>query len=227
MSAWLRKKYHKYIVTNMNNNFFLVFFPLDFSNIFKDLEKSSTSSKDEKKNKKNKKKNKNKEEGEEEEEEKGEDNKKNNEKDTSTTNTTNTTTITDPSKARYVIVIAQSAMRVCDINRALRPSPGGSIKLINKNKISYDQQMFATGRSRIAVTTTGRLQKNLNNGYLKYSQIAAIVIDSSFLDAKSQHVWDLQDTIPFTKLLLEKCKMAYKDDDDDDDSKKIPKIYLY
>lgn len=139
---------------------------------------------------------------------------------------------------KYVFIIAQSAMRVCEINRCLRSSPGGSIKLIKKNSLDYDRKMFQTGRSRIAVTTCGRLTKLLNIGknspkdrIFGINQIAAIVVDSSNLDSKNQHVWDLQDTIPTIKGLMDTInKKENQDEDEEDDEKdqfKYLKLYLY
>lgn len=164
---------------------------------------------------------------------------------------------------RYIVVLAASALRVCDINRALRDSPFGSFKLIKKNKLSYDVHMFETGKSRIAVATVGRLEKILElkplqipsesgkakNGKneknekkekkeneenkkdvkneerkkpLNYNQIAGIVVDSTFLDKKEQHTWDLKETIPFVKKIIEECEQL-----EGEDSDKLPKVYLY
>lgn len=126
------------------------------------------------------------------------------------------------SPARYVVILAASALRVCDINRALRPSPGGSIKLIKKNKPGYDAHMFATARSRVAVATAGRLQRVLDLGYLAPAQIAAVVADSSFLDAKAQHLWDLPDAVEFVRRLLDSAAAVHGED-----SPLMPKLYLY
>ncbi|VVT44176.1 uncharacterized protein SAPINGB_P000329 [Magnusiomyces paraingens] len=117
-------------------------------------------------------------------------------------------------KLKYIVVLASSAKRVCDVNRALRKTPGGSFKLIAKNAPEYDARMFATARSCVAVATVGRLQRALDAGYLEASQIAAIVADSTYLDPKAQHVWDLPETIPFVRKLL-------------DETDPETKLYLY
>lgn len=96
--------------------------------------------------------------------------------------------------------------------------PGGSLKLIKKNKLSYDQQALAAGSSRVAVATTGRMQKLIASDMFNPKQIAAIIADSSFLDSKVQNVWDLADTTPFIKSLLDNFA---------EDDKRRPFIYLY
>lgn len=127
-----------------------------------------------------------------------------------------------PSKAKkdikYILVLSQSALRVCDVTRAFKELPGGSLKLIKKNKLSYDQQALASGVSRIAVATTGRMQKLITGKMFNPMQIAAIVADSTFLDSKVQNVWDLADTVPFIKSILNRFG---------EDDKRTPFIYLY
>ena len=62
------------------------------------------------------------------------------------------------------------------------------------------------------------MQKLISNEMFNPTQIAAIVADSSFLDSKVQNIWDLADTTPFIKSLL---------DNFGEDDKRKPYIYLY
>lgn len=149
---------------------------------------------------------------------------------------------------RYILVLASSAIRVCDINRALRTSRFGSFKLIKKNKLGYDVHMFETGKSRIAVATVGRIERLLdmdpkqypdnektgkdgkkdgkeNKKCLEYTQIGAIVVDSTFLDKKEQHTWDLPETIPFVKKVIDKC--VELNGAEDEAAENIPKVFLF
>lgn len=41
---------------------------------------------------------------------------------------------------KMVVILTMSALRACDVNRVLRKVPGGSIKLIKKNKLEYDRK---------------------------------------------------------------------------------------
>lgn len=69
----------------------------------------------------------------------------------------------------------------------------------------------------MAVSTSGRIQRLFQNEIFDPKQIGAIVVDSTFLDSKVQNVWDLADTVPFLKSLLDAQEVEAKK----------PFIYLY
>lgn len=101
-----------------------------------------------------------------------------------------------------VLVLSMSAVRVCDVDRACRKTGGGAMKFINKNKLDYDQKELASKKT-IAVATPGRATKLIAQGALDTDRIKHIVLDSSFLDVKTNNVIDLPETIPLCSQL---CK---------------------
>ncbi|ODQ66620.1 hypothetical protein NADFUDRAFT_7930, partial [Nadsonia fulvescens var. elongata DSM 6958] len=103
---------------------------------------------------------------------------------------------------KFVVVLCQSAIRVCDLHRATKKIPGGSLKLINKNKLEADEKLIKTTPSVLAISTPGRIIKLIDNNVITLEQISDIVLDSSFLDSKKHNVWDLSETIPTLKRLL-------------------------
>lgn len=123
----------------------------------------------------------------------------------------------DPSTLKYILILSSSALRVCDVTRALKPLPGGALKLIKKNKLSYDSAALASGYSRVAVSTAGRIQKLIAEEVFKPKQVGAIVVDSTFLDSKIQNVWDLADTVQFLRSIIDAQEIEAKK----------PFIYLY
>ncbi|CAN6631219.1 protein Cms1p [Trichomonascus vanleenenianus] len=111
-----------------------------------------------------------------------------------------------------VLVLAISAIRACDITRALKKLPGGSIKLIKKNGLEYDKKAL-NGKSRVACSTAGRVNKLIKEKILDKNRIGAIIIDCSNLDPKARTVWDLEDTVPTLKELTS--------------AEQSPNIYMY
>lgn len=109
-------------------------------------------------------------------------------------------------KKQMVHILCMSAIRVCDVARALKPIKGGSLKLIQKNKLAYDKKAIEAKASSISASTPGRTFKLLSEGILNYSDIGAVVVDSSFLDVKVTNVLDLNESIGVLKDLAEKSK---------------------
>ncbi|PRT53084.1 Protein CMS1 [Wickerhamiella sorbophila] len=99
-----------------------------------------------------------------------------------------------------VLVLSMSAIRVCDVDRACRKTGGGAMKFINKNKLDYDKKELASKKT-IAVATPGRATKLIAQGALEAGRIKHIVLDSSFLDVKTNNVLDLPETIPLCSQL--------------------------
>ncbi|KAI9211269.1 hypothetical protein DS838_003858 [Geotrichum bryndzae] len=123
---------------------------------------------------------------------------------------------------KFVLILAQSAIRVCDVTRLFKGHeqtiPFGAIKLIKKNKLSYDEKALNSSPSNLLVGTVGRVAKLIENKMLDPKTISAIIVESTFLDDKLQNVWDSKDTVPFLKSIL----TSFEDDD-----KRRPLIYLY
>lgn len=108
---------------------------------------------------------------------------------------------TEP-RDKLIVFLAMSAIRVCDVHRELNVIAGSSLKLIKKNKLSYDIKMVSSKRSSVAVTTCGRIKKLLVEKVIDRSNIAALVVDSSYLDSKVQSIWDLDDTVSTLRELI-------------------------
>jgi protein CMS1 len=123
---------------------------------------------------------------------------------------------------KFVLILAQSAIRVCDVTRLLKGHeqtiPFGAVKLIKKNKLSYDEKALKSSPSNLLVGTVGRVAKLIENKMLDPKTISAIVVETTFLDDKLQNVWDTKDAVPFLKSIL----TSFEDDD-----KRRPLIYLY
>lgn len=123
---------------------------------------------------------------------------------------------------KFVLVLSQSAIRVCDVTRLFKDHektiPFGAIKLIKKNKLSYDEKALKSSPSNLLVGTVGRVAKLIESKMLDPKTISAIVVESTFLDDKLQNVWDSKDAVPFLKSILG----SFNDDD-----KRRPLIYLY
>ncbi|PVH17179.1 uncharacterized protein CXQ87_000060 [Candidozyma duobushaemuli] len=45
---------------------------------------------------------------------------------------------------KFIAIMSMSAIRACDVHRALRDIPGSSLKLINKNKLHVDLKLVST-----------------------------------------------------------------------------------
>lgn len=113
-----------------------------------------------------------------------------------------------------IMVLAISAIRVCDINRVFKDEiKGGSLKLIKKNSLKYDENALKLGKSSIAVTTTGRLNKLIGSKLIDTASIAAIVVDASYRDAKMHQLLNEPGVVQDLRKL---CNLSSK-----------PKIYVY
>lgn len=106
-------------------------------------------------------------------------------------------------KEKFVMILCMSAIRACDVMRLLRPIPGGCLKLIKKNKLQYDKKALTVGKTFLAASTAGRLKKLSDDGILDLSRVGAFIIDSSFLDAKTHSVWDIDEFVPTVKHLVD------------------------
>lgn len=108
-------------------------------------------------------------------------------------------------KGSMVFIFSMSAIRVCEVSRALRSTEAGCLKLISKNKLDYDRKAVSSGQTNIAASTPGRTKKLLQEKILDYSNFGAIVVDSSYLDVKQSNVWDLEDTVDVLKTITDNC----------------------
>lgn len=106
---------------------------------------------------------------------------------------------------KFIAVLSMSAIRACDVHRAVKDLLGSSLKLINKNKIEVDLKLIGTTRSRILCCTPGRLLKVLANeeARLDKKEVKIIILDNSYLDKKCQNVLDIKETTEAMKYLAE------------------------
>lgn len=97
---------------------------------------------------------------------------------------------------KFIAIVSMSALRACDIHRATRDIHGSSLKLINKNKLEVDLKLVKSTRSRILCCTPARLLKVLNSEdlELRKDEVKIIIVDNSYLDQKSQNIWDIKET---------------------------------
>ena len=102
---------------------------------------------------------------------------------------------------KFIAIVSMSAIRACDVHRATKDLNGGSLKLINKNKLEIDLNLVKSTRSRVLCCTPGRLQKVLNSldSQLKRDEIKIILVDNSYLDQKKQNIWDIKETFEVLK----------------------------
>lgn len=112
---------------------------------------------------------------------------------------------------KFIAVVSMSAIRACDVHRALSVLPGSSLKLINKNKIDVDRKLVKTTRSRILCCTPGRLLKVLSNEdlVLKPEEVKIVILDSSYLNQKCQNITDIEETVPTLKELTKSGSKIY------------------
>lgn len=112
---------------------------------------------------------------------------------------------------KFIAVVSMSAIRACDVHRALSGLPGSSLKLINKNKINVDLKLVKTTRSRILCCTPGRLLKVLSNEdlVLKPEEVKIVILDSSYLNQKCQNITDIEETVPTLKELTKSGSKIY------------------
>lgn len=112
---------------------------------------------------------------------------------------------------KFISILSMSAIRACDIHRALRDIPGASLKLINKNKLHVDLNLVKSTRSRVLCCTPGRLLKVLDSEelQLKGEEIKIVILDNSYLDQKQQNVMDIKETFECLKALADKGSKIY------------------
>ncbi|KAK6460644.1 U3-containing 90S pre-ribosomal complex subunit-domain containing protein [Scheffersomyces coipomensis] len=112
---------------------------------------------------------------------------------------------------KFIAIVSMSALRACDIHRATKDLSGSSLKIINKNKIDVDLKLVKTTTSRILCCTPGRLLKVLNNEseVLRRDEIKVIIVDNSYLDVKSQNIWDINETTDTLKSLTKSGSKIY------------------
>lgn len=106
---------------------------------------------------------------------------------------------------KFIAVLSMSAIRACDVHRAVKDLLGSSLKLINKNKIEVDLKLIGTTRSRVLCCTPGRLLKVLENedAQLTKDEIKIVILDNSYLDKKCQNVLDIKETTEALKYLAD------------------------
>ncbi|KAG7885312.1 hypothetical protein KL936_005376 [Ogataea polymorpha] len=112
----------------------------------------------------------------------------------------------------YILVVSISAIRACDIFRAVKCLPIGSLKVISKNKLQDDLKVLKESKARLLIGTPGRISRILEteNTPLTFKMIDAIICDSSFLDSKLQNIWDYDESFALVRKVLsmnEKCKV--------------------
>lgn len=112
---------------------------------------------------------------------------------------------------KFIAIVSMSAIRACDIHRATRDLSGSSLKIINKNKLDVDLDLVLKTKSRVLCCTPGRLSKVLNaeNLPLRWEEIKIIIVDNSYLDKKSQNVWDINETPKVLKTLVNAGSKIY------------------
>lgn len=112
---------------------------------------------------------------------------------------------------KFIAILSMSALRACDVHRALNEVPGSSLKLINKNKIDVDLKLVKSTWSRVLCCTPGRLQKVLEaeDLPLKKEEIKIVIVDNSHLDQKMQNVFNINETCPTLKMLTSSGAKIY------------------
>ncbi|KAK9363088.1 U3-containing 90S pre-ribosomal complex subunit-domain containing protein [Lipomyces starkeyi] len=113
--------------------------------------------------------------------------------------------------APFAIIICISAIRACDVRRAI-PKAIKAMKIIAKNSISKDCQNLQSFNPAVVLTTPERLKSIIERGVLKLTNLETVIVDSSFLDPKTRSVLDdVPDTLTVMKQLVtasEKAKVA-------------------
>lgn len=123
-----------------------------------------------------------------------------------------TETLQQPEGERkFIAILSMSALRACDVHRALNDIPGSSLKLINKNKIDIDLKLVKSTWSRVLCCTPGRLQKVLETEDLplKREEIKIVIVDNSHLDQKMQNVFNINETSSCLKELTSSGAKIY------------------
>lgn len=112
---------------------------------------------------------------------------------------------------KFIAIMSMSAIRACDVHRALRDIPGSSLKLINKNKLHVDLKLVSTTWSRVLCCTPGRLAKVLSAEELglKREEVKIVLVDNSYLDQKLQNIWHIQETTQVLKEMADAGAKIY------------------
>lgn len=112
---------------------------------------------------------------------------------------------------KFIAIMSMSAIRACDVHRALRDIPGSSLKLINKNKLHVDLKLVFTTWSRVLCCTPGRLAKVLSAEELglKKEEVKIVLVDNSYLDQKLQNIWHIQETTQVLKEMADAGAKIY------------------
>lgn len=101
-----------------------------------------------------------------------------------------------------VLVLTMSAIRVCDVVRALRQvNKGGALKLIKQNKPDYDKRCLKSP-AHVACSTPGRVEKLMEWKILDSKRVTKVVVDSSFVDVKQRTVWEIDGTVELVAKLV-------------------------
>ncbi|ODV89125.1 hypothetical protein CANCADRAFT_3760 [Tortispora caseinolytica NRRL Y-17796] len=95
---------------------------------------------------------------------------------------------TSPKGEGSIIILSSSALRVCDVYRAIRSSVS-SVKLISKNSLQHDKDLINKVHPKVLLSTPLRTVKLIDEQIISNS-IETVVIDSTFLDVKKRHVVD-------------------------------------
>ncbi|KAK9474072.1 U3-containing 90S pre-ribosomal complex subunit-domain containing protein [Dipodascopsis tothii] len=103
----------------------------------------------------------------------------------------------------YVIVLSLSALRACEVRRAL-PKEIKSMKSIAKNSVDKDKQYLEAKNPSIVLTTPFRVAALVKNGSLKLTNLKYVIVESSHLDSKMRTVLDdVPETLEVLKMLVD------------------------
>lgn len=123
-----------------------------------------------------------------------------------------TTQNTDDEQRKYIAIMSMSAIRACDVHRAVRSGfPGASLKLLPKNKLEDDLEFIRKSPARVICCTPGRVLKavNVEDSPLKKEDIKIVILDNSYLDKKQQNIWDIEQTSETIKELTNAGAKVY------------------
>ncbi|KAK9475836.1 U3-containing 90S pre-ribosomal complex subunit-domain containing protein [Lipomyces japonicus] len=105
--------------------------------------------------------------------------------------------------APKIIIISISALRVCDVKRAI-PKNIKSLKIIAKNNLASDCQTLQRLNPTVVLSTPTRIMSVLDKGALSLQNLQLVIIDSSHLDSKMRTVLDdVPETIAITRRLVD------------------------
>lgn len=108
-----------------------------------------------------------------------------------------------------VLVVTMSAIRVCNVVRALRSvNKGAALKLIKQNKPDYDRRCLRSP-AHVAVSTPGRVEKLVELKILDLKRVTRVVVDSTFIDVKQRTVWDIDGTVELVSQLAHQGAKIY------------------